>query len=132
MNAKWKLDTKGHFGAVLVTTPPIHHHRITDDLDLEVWFNQNVLRLLEGPLGSKIKRYGLFVATGTYSTTNCSIASWRDCSNEVFIGCNVGVLGQTAAGVHGGWHLSQNASGRNHYHAPVSVTISLCKENPDC
>jgi hypothetical protein len=115
--------TSEHYGAVLVTTPHIHHHRVSQEYDIRKWFNRNKKQLLAAKYASQIFEHGLFIVTGTYTTTRCSIASWSDTSSDVYLGCSADVAGIQLADVHGGWYLGSSAGGLDYYDAPVCIVL---------
>ncbi|OAG38835.1 hypothetical protein AYO21_06866 [Fonsecaea monophora] len=122
--AKLKVATSTDFGAVLVTTPNIHHHRVYQESDIRPWWSRNKRKLLQANFKYEVARYGLFIVTGTYTTTNCSITAWSDTSSDVYLGFEADVTGLPAGvRVHGGWVLGGSASGWNHYDAPVFTSI---------
>lgn len=106
-----------------MTTPHIYHHRVSQESDIRTWFNRNKKKLLAAKYASQISEHGLFIVTGTYSTTRCSIASWSDTSSDVYLGCSADVAGSQLADVHGGWYLGSSAGGLNHYDAPVCFVL---------
>jgi hypothetical protein len=109
--------TSEDYGAVLVTTPGIHHHRVSQEYDIRAWFDRNKKQLLAAKYADQLVEHGLFIVTGTYSTDRCSITSWSDTSSDIYLGLNTDHL----PGVHGRWGLGRSASGWNHYDAPVCV-----------
>ena len=115
----WKVAASRGHGAVLVTNPPIYHHCVYQEFDIRPWFHRNKQQILIAPFAAQIKQHGLFIVTGTYSTTGCSIACWTDSSNDVSLGFNASLIQNPVAGVQGGWYLENSASGWSHYNAPV-------------
>lgn len=111
-----------------MTTPNIHHHRVYQESDIRPWWSRNKKKLLEAKFKYEIAQHGLFIVTGTYTTSNCSITAWSDTSNDVYLGFKTDVAGlPVGAKVHGGWVLGESASGWNHYDAPV-CSVNLDKD----
>jgi hypothetical protein len=120
---EWNIVKARTFGAVLVTTPTVFHHRLHHEFDVGPWFGRNQRQLQASGFWSRIQEHGLFVVTGTYSATSCSITAWSGSANEVYLGFSAEVAGIPAAGAHGGWCLGQSASGWSHYIAPVGCCV---------
>jgi hypothetical protein len=116
-----KYHSGSNFGAVLVTTPPIKHDGYYYESPFKGWFQDNVKAIMSSPRADEIKKYGLFVVTGTYMTTKCSLVAWTEPSKDVFLGFYAGPSGLGEVGPHVKWYDTGSSSGWNKHESTVSL-----------
>jgi hypothetical protein len=73
----------------------------------------------------EIKKYGIFVVTGTYMTAKCSLTAWTRPGKEVVLGFDAGVSGLAKLGPGVEWYDTGSAGGWNRHESLVRLEIFL-------
>jgi hypothetical protein len=102
MTAKVQVKYKSskNFGAVLITTSPIHNECIENEHVFGTWFKDNVKALRASDRKSEIEKNGLYIITRTYSTSKCSLVTWLGSSKEFSAGFSARYAGVASAEVN--------------------------------
>lgn len=88
-------------GAVLITEPPIRHYKAQHETLFLDWMVANTTKLLSNC--SDIAKYGVWIVTKTYSTTQCARAVLSSRNAEVTIAVDADVADVATASPSVSW-----------------------------
>jgi hypothetical protein len=111
----FEYKSSANFGAVLITSNPVHRDAFYHESPFKRWVKDNVDTLMHHPRREEIKEHGLCIVTDVYSTKKCSLTAWEGSEKVVQVGFKVTAEGVLDVGLSGGWYVHQTAGAWNHY-----------------
>ncbi|KAJ2978101.1 hypothetical protein NUW58_g7602 [Xylaria curta] len=105
--------TAGSFGAVLVCDGDVASEGFDFRNPFLAWLKRNANMLFSNYPDTK--KYGVCIATWTYSTTNIHISAWEGASHSVTVGFTVGAAGVGHATPQTTWHRGHASNGWSTY-----------------
>lgn len=123
VKAVCEYKSNNSFGAVLLTAPAVTREAYYHKSSFRSWESKNAKLVLS--LYPEVREYGLWIITGTWSATECSITAWKNQEEKVSVGFGAGAPDVANIDTSAGWYAGSSSGGWTNMKEEVSTRIDM-------